>query len=642
MRNLKAYIESYLSKPTDYAVQIVGNWGQGKTYYYKKILEDLICNTQTHNNANKKYKPIYISLFGLKSIDDIATKVVFDFYQSSLFKNYYKKSISAKKTIRISQTVLKIGFRGFLNFKRLGNLNDYLTDIKSIGENFLDVNELVICFDDLERKDSSLNIEDLMGYINSLVDEGIKIIIITNKDLLLAKEVEYKNLEEKIIGISLEYIPNVNNTVASIIQSRYSVSPHYLNYLTENMDDLVSLSLATNCNFRHIIYALDNFQECYSMIKKDIIDTNHEINEIVKSQLPYLFKLIGALSIEYKSSNLKSSDLQSYTERNLALRGGVFNTGGLGNEEKIETNLDILIAKYKLSETQYRLFETIYNYVTASEEFSTASFIDEFKRKFNLNKGDILPQYKLLHSLGYDNCFNLPDNEYQIKTLSIIQHAKNGDYQPVDYLTVMHFSERLNNILELDLNQVKNDLILGLSKVIQKTNTTNDLSFSQFVMSGSRGELSELNTEVYLSGMSEIEKLKEKIKSNKIQHIVNLLVTDPLQFQTELNAVNDFSYHLSEFPVLNYVDIYSFFQTTIDANGQVLDFLKRFFKSRYSNTSNLSKEADSLKKYLDLLVEYRNNFVGANENKIRFFVFSEFVSTLANIVSRISDNIEGE
>src|ERR1039457_1779605 len=195
MRNLSTSVKEYLSKSTEFAIQITGDWGHGKTYFYRKTLQKLICDFPTFNNANKKYKPIYISLFGLKSIEDIATKIVFDFYQSSYFKDYFYK----KKKLKVTQSVLKMGLKGFLKFSRLGNLNDYAIDIKKIGENALDINEIVICFDDLERKDSSLNIEDLTGYINSLVDEGIKVLIISNEDLLLKKGKQYKNLKEKII-----------------------------------------------------------------------------------------------------------------------------------------------------------------------------------------------------------------------------------------------------------------------------------------------------------------------------------------------------------------------------------------------------------------------------------------------------------
>ncbi len=63
MRNLEKIIEDYLSKSTDFAIQIVGSWGYGKTYYYRNTIEELIYEKSTHNDNSKKYKPIYIYRF---------------------------------------------------------------------------------------------------------------------------------------------------------------------------------------------------------------------------------------------------------------------------------------------------------------------------------------------------------------------------------------------------------------------------------------------------------------------------------------------------------------------------------------------------------------------------------------------------
>ncbi len=60
-------------------------------------METLICNKEVYSDNSKKYKPIYISLFGLKSIEDIATKIVLEFYQSKLFKDYFKAGVRKKR-----------------------------------------------------------------------------------------------------------------------------------------------------------------------------------------------------------------------------------------------------------------------------------------------------------------------------------------------------------------------------------------------------------------------------------------------------------------------------------------------------------------------------------------------------------------
>ncbi|TDO25752.1 P-loop NTPase fold protein [Sediminibacterium goheungense] len=91
MNNLDTYLASYLSKKTSYAIQLTGNWGSGKTYYFRKTLLPIIEETEVCSNANKKFKVIYVSLFGQKSVESIMTKIVSEIYLSKFLGKYFKK-----------------------------------------------------------------------------------------------------------------------------------------------------------------------------------------------------------------------------------------------------------------------------------------------------------------------------------------------------------------------------------------------------------------------------------------------------------------------------------------------------------------------------------------------------------------------
>lgn len=635
MRNLQKVTSEYLSKPTDFAVQVVGSWGYGKTYYYRKTLEPLICNTPTVTDATKKYKPVYISLFGLKSVEDIATKIVMDFYQSKYFKAYFSKRL-LRKRLKITQSILKIGLRGFLNFKRLGSVNDYLTDIKTIGENVLDSNELIICFDDLERKDTALKIEDLTGYINSLVDEGIKVLIISNDDLLLKEGDTYKKLKEKIIGISVEFVPNAKETLESIINLRYSTFPVYSKYLTENIDELLNLCKATNYNFRHIIYALDSLHNCYSKIKTEILDSKNDISEKLLQELKPISNLTLALGVEYKSSSLKYSDLKEYASDFLFLHELFSDNSNSANnqKEKEKTRLEVFLEKYGIAKEGYHMYESVFNYVTAYDEFNTAAFISEFKKRFNLEKGKVLPQYELYNSLSYQNCFNLTDDEYRDKTLALIKYAEDGQFAPADYLSVMHYSERLNNVLGLNLEEVRDKLITGLKKFIQQQPTSSDLSFTQFEMSGQMSEISEVNKQLYKAGMAEIKKFEEQKAKDKVQAIADLLTNNTSEFENQYRTDNNFRFHLSYYSFLNYINLDEFVEKMKVADSQTLFFLRHFFKDRYESIEKLKDEFDNFKKFTTLLSEYRDKLNQEDGNNIRKYVINEFLESLTKIIER--------
>ena len=78
---IKKYVDEYLY---DYAVMIDGTWGCGKTYF---VLKKLIVELKEHEEKKvksikgyKKHNVIYISLYGVKSIEDISKKLYIEAY----------------------------------------------------------------------------------------------------------------------------------------------------------------------------------------------------------------------------------------------------------------------------------------------------------------------------------------------------------------------------------------------------------------------------------------------------------------------------------------------------------------------------------------------------------------------------------
>jgi len=58
-----------------------------------------------------------------------------------------------------------------------------------------------LCLDDLERIDESFPMKEILGFINSLVENGAtKVIIITNEDAI-PEASKYKELKEKVIVV---------------------------------------------------------------------------------------------------------------------------------------------------------------------------------------------------------------------------------------------------------------------------------------------------------------------------------------------------------------------------------------------------------------------------------------------------------
>lgn len=72
MGHIENIINDYINaKDTDYAIMIDGQWGSGKSYYWKHTLVPMISKVKTPINTKQCYKPIKVSLFGIQSVDDL-------------------------------------------------------------------------------------------------------------------------------------------------------------------------------------------------------------------------------------------------------------------------------------------------------------------------------------------------------------------------------------------------------------------------------------------------------------------------------------------------------------------------------------------------------------------------------------------
>ena len=94
----------------NYAVMIDGEWGCGKTYF---IQERLYKALETHENNRwqserdyKKRKVIYISLYGIKSLDEVTKQL---FMESLIAKSGKAKRVLKKGTKAIN-TMLPVVF----------------------------------------------------------------------------------------------------------------------------------------------------------------------------------------------------------------------------------------------------------------------------------------------------------------------------------------------------------------------------------------------------------------------------------------------------------------------------------------------------------------------------------------------------
>lgn len=634
MKNITQTITRYLTRPTEYAVLINGKWGQGKTWFFKHTLLDALAKIPTIKNDNKRYKPIYVSLFGLKSTEDIATKVVAEFYQSAIFTAYISKG-KGNRALKISRGIFNIGLKGFMNVFSLWNPDDYKLDIQKIGANTLDPAELVICLDDLERRDDALTLKNLAGYINTLSEEGVKVILIANEDKLKEKNA-FRHLKEKIVGVSVQFVPDVETTLNSIITNRYQKFPTFKKYLEEHKDLVLSFSKKIKNNFRNVIYALDMMHDCYAMLQKDILQPKSDIAGKLNETLPELTKFVLGIATEYKMSRLTANDIKTYTNQGKAIEKLLLLQ--TGDSQKLEeTPLAKFQEKYSLQKEYYTCYTSLYTYITGQNELDAKAFMQEFARRFNLAKGKVLPEYEVLQTLYYDNYAELTDEAYKKNTVAVLKYGEEGKYKIIDYLSLIHLAERSNNmgLTNLDIDQTRQQLEKGIAKAIKNTPKNFSQEFTHFEFAGKGDKLNEHGKKLYEYGIKLIEEERKQRQIAEVRALADNFINDPSQFMESMQTDDSFRLGVDMNPFLVHGDIKKLLKQLPTFTNQQIILVKHFLQRRYKITEHLNYEFTKLKELNDGLVLLLKE--NEKDGKVRKSIVQDLSTVINNCLSQSSN-----
>lgn len=460
MQQIDEVIKQYLEMNTNFSIMISGNWGVGKTYYYKNQITDLIKTTNVYNDNSKKYKPIIISLFGIKTIDEL---------QSQIFLNLYP-FISGKK-IKIASSIAKVIAKGILTIKGLGEYSKILDNVNVKGENLLNFNELVICFDDLERISENLKLEEIIGFINNLVEnENAKIILIANEDKI--NEDNYKSLKEKVVGNTIEFQPNLKNTLDNIIAKKFSGYKTYQKFLAENENIVIDYFFKNSQNLRTHTYALSYFHKIFSNFEIEVV--KHQILESNKNEiLQKLLKFTFAISIENKNGFLDFK-IRNNLDNDLMTGLGHINLENLIGNKKTDKEIedakdykDKFLEKYYFDE-KFTFYHSIYDYITGGNIFNISDLIEELNKQYFIEENEVPEHYKIYSSLSYPNVYELTDKDYIELTVKLQEYAENGHFKINEYLTIFYFLTRFNNPIKFDFEDLVKKLKVGISKSVEK------------------------------------------------------------------------------------------------------------------------------------------------------------------------------
>ena len=270
---LNEYILHYLKEDrTKSAIMLTADWGTGKSYYIQNELIPFLGKEE-----NGSYSCVVVSLYGLKSVEEISKSL----YLESRMKFLPKGSEGFETGKFAVKTVVK-GITSFLGVD-LSKTEEELQDLYQS----VDLSGKLIILEDIER--SGINILEVLGYINNLVEQDeVKVLLVANEDEILKyhdskpdkngrtykipdeNTAIYLETKEKTVSDTISYFGDINTAISNLI---LPFNNEMLNKFTveDQINDIVTMMmLRENLNLRTFLFACQKISDIYS--KLGVID----------------------------------------------------------------------------------------------------------------------------------------------------------------------------------------------------------------------------------------------------------------------------------------------------------------------------------------------------------------------------------
>ena len=205
-----------------YAVAIEGEWGCGKTFYIKQLIEKL---------GAQNRRVFYISLYGIATKQEIDQLIFAEMHP-------FRSSKSAKFATKVLAGLIKASIKIDINENTQLNLNSQIPDVEIPNSQGTELLPILI-FDDLER--CAIEATILLGYINHFVEHaGLHVVVAVNElDLPPESNPIYKKMKEKVIGFTFKARPDFDSAFTNFISALQGA-------------ELVKLLLQTKVHIRNI------------------------------------------------------------------------------------------------------------------------------------------------------------------------------------------------------------------------------------------------------------------------------------------------------------------------------------------------------------------------------------------------------
>lgn len=194
-------ISNYIKMNNSGALLIIGNWGYGKTFFIKNTVIPSVKGSLGKNI-------IMVSLFGITDLSEIPERILYAYWDE------FGKENAGLDLGKVAKVVSKLT-------DSIPKLKEYVDINKLVGKGQgiykLIPNDIIICLDDLERVVETIDINNVLGVINELVENlGYKVIVISNEGFIKGERLVFK---EKVVEKTLVFIPDTIKVFYAIVNS---------------------------------------------------------------------------------------------------------------------------------------------------------------------------------------------------------------------------------------------------------------------------------------------------------------------------------------------------------------------------------------------------------------------------------------
>ncbi len=289
--NVKEELLDYINcEENNGAILLTGNWGCGKTYLVKQMIEE----------KDLDFAFITVSLFGIDTIEVLNRKVKEKllFAQIGVLKNEKtrRKANAAVKSISNLGELTKVskGFKTVFSTD-VYDFVDIKNEIPCVKNKQLVIQKVVLIFDDFER--CKIPKIDLLGAINEYTENyKIKTVLIANEEYI-SEEKEYKDFKEKLVSRSIKLTSDYEFIIEEIIENYNCKSNEYKTFLEKNKDKIIRTFLDSKCeNLRILKSLLIDFERIFVAWKKTSVSETDFTNVFFSNAVLYFEYKIGGYS----------------------------------------------------------------------------------------------------------------------------------------------------------------------------------------------------------------------------------------------------------------------------------------------------------------------------------------------------------